>query len=67
MGISPRGVNALRILSLIVPQLRYVGLGRRSSTCVAHLATPAHGRGAFTPHGGRGKGQYTHGRPRETP
>lgn len=50
MGISPRGVNALAILSLIVPQLQYVGLGRRSSTRVTHLAAPAHDRGAFTPH-----------------
>lgn len=55
MGISPRGVNALAVLSLIVPQLQYVGLGRRSSTCVTYLATPAHDRSAFTPHTGGGE------------
>lgn len=49
-GFSPGGVNALGVLSLIVPQFQYVGLGRRSSTRMTHLAAPAHSRCAFTPH-----------------
>jgi hypothetical protein len=40
MSISPRGVNALGVLSLIVAQLQYVGLGRRSSTRAAQLRRP---------------------------
>lgn len=65
MSISPRGVIALAILSLIVPQLQKVGLGRRSSTRVTHFAAPAHGRGAFTAHA-RGWGQLLfHGKLRK--
>lgn len=42
--------RSVYLLSLIAAQLRDVGLGRRSSTPVTHLAAPAHDYGAFTPH-----------------
>lgn len=52
-SISPRGVNAPLVLSLIVPQLRNVGLGRGSSTRATHLrprelSRPGQGWGPLT-------------------
>lgn len=48
MSISPHGVNAPPpILSLIVPQLRNVGLGRGSSTRATHLPALAHACESF--------------------